>query len=69
MLCPKVYMMPEDCPPSWELIVCIGPGMHRVASRDGCVPARACVGCVWVCVAPEDGVGQKRFCVWQWWCH
>ena len=21
--------------------------MHRVASRDGCVPVRACVGCVW----------------------
>ena len=33
--------------------------MHRVASRDGCVPARACVGCV----APEDGVTKTVLCM------
>ena len=45
MLCSKAYMMLEVCPPSWELIVCVGLGLHRVGRLGMVVECvrRACV--------------------------
>jgi hypothetical protein len=56
MLCAsKAYMMPEVCPPSWELNVCIGLGMHRLGTRDGGVCVESMCLCGRRCMASEDG--------------